>query len=153
MNRKELIAGKILLSYVFLSIFLYCGFVNASVIVGNLSFVTGNVRVKKAAEKHYTKAAVGTIIHLNDKIETGMNGKAELMLGDKSEIHIGEATRLRVSRYFLSAESKRDININLIDGAIRAIVTAGRGRFEVTTRNSIAGVKGTDFMEIGRAHV
>ncbi len=146
MNRKRLVVGKILLPYIFVSIFLFCGFVNASVIVGNLSFVTGNVKMEKAVEKYYTKAAIGTIIHLNDKIKTGVNGKAELMLGDKSEIHIGEATRLRVSRYFLSAESKRDIDVNLIDGVIRAIVTAGRGRFEVTTRNSIAGVKGTDFM-------
>ncbi|MFC1826151.1 FecR domain-containing protein, partial [Thermodesulfobacteriota bacterium] len=89
----------------------------------------------------------GDFLFEGDRIETGKDSKIELKLPDGSYIRYAESTTFElVSAAYDAPKKQRRINISMILGKTWAKVSrffGQRGRFSVTTRTAVAGVRGT----------
>ncbi len=98
---------------------------------------------------HAVQVAVGTTLAEGMQVETGNNGFISLSLPGGSRITLPSNTRvkltkLRVSLYFKSPRTE----ITLMRGRVESRVNPldqNKGRFEVRTPLSVAGVRGTHF--------
>ncbi len=113
--------------------------------VGSIEKLMGKVYVAHYPERRYRKAHEKEPLYLNDRIKTGPASKALIRLIDGSEVHLAEVSRIKLTRFFLK-EQKRQAEVDLLSGTLRAVVSKTKGTFSVNTPNSIAGVKGTDFV-------
>lgn len=112
--------------------------------IGFLEKKVGNVSIQRAGEQSSVPISKGMELFVGDKVNTGENSKALIKLSDGSIITLAEETSIKLSRFVLK-DNKRDTIINIFKGAVRAIVNTKKGLFKIETKNSIAGVKGTDF--------
>ncbi len=82
-----------------------------------------------------------------DQIYTEKNSKIEIRLPDKSYLRFGELTRFKLEAASLDKKNrKRDIGVKMLFGNVWANVSrlfADRGRFDISTRTAVAGVRGT----------
>jgi tetratricopeptide (TPR) repeat protein len=111
--------------------------------VGKLEKAVGTVEVAPAGQKKYKAAKEGMDLFAEDKVKTGKDGKAVVKLIDGSALTLAEATTLKLDKMVVGEERKG--GVHLLDGTVRAAVSAKGGIFNVATKNSIAGVKGTEF--------
>lgn len=89
----------------------------------------------------------GDFLFEGDRVETGKDSRIELKLPDGSFIRYSESTTFElVSAAYDAPKKQRSINISMIIGKTWAKVArlfGRRGRFSVTTRTAVAGVRGT----------
>jgi len=89
----------------------------------------------------------GDFLFEGDRIETGKKSRIELKLPDGSYVRYEEGTTFElVSAAYDAPKKQRSINISMILGKTWAKVArlfGRRGRFAVTTRTAVAGVRGT----------
>ncbi len=82
-----------------------------------------------------------------DRINTAKNARIEIRLPDKSYIRFGELTEFILAAASIDKKNKRrNINVKMIIGKIWARASklfSGRGRFAISTRTAVAGVRGT----------
>jgi hypothetical protein len=82
-----------------------------------------------------------------DHIHTDENTRIEIRLPDKSYIRFGEKTKFILESVSLNRKKKtRDISVKMILGKVWAKASklfSGRGRFAISTRTAVAGVRGT----------
>ena len=110
--------------------------------------MTGRITATDAAGGT-TRLAPGVMIGEGVRIETAGNSFLTLSLADQSRISIPSQTRvqlakLRTTRYINSPRTE----VLLLRGKVESQVTpleASRGRYEVRTPLSVAGVRGTHF--------
>ena len=99
----------------------------------------GTTEVQALSQKDY--------LFEGDRIETGIDSKIEIKLPDGSYVRYAESTTFElVSAAYNALQKKRKINISMILGRTWAKVArffGQRGRFAVTTRMAVAGVRGT----------
>jgi hypothetical protein len=110
--------------------------------------LSGNVTVK-LADGSRISIGLGASIDEGAQIDTGANSFLTLSLADQSRISLPSHSRVRLAklRRTLYTGSPRT-EITLLRGRVESRVTpmnAGKGRFEVRTPLSVAGVRGTHF--------
>ena len=109
---------------------------------GNASLFKKGVTKPKALYK-------GSLLAQGDRVTTGTKSRVEIKLPDKSFIRFDEKTTFVLESVAYDQKTKKkDVNINIILGKTWAKVpkfSGSKGRFAITTKTSVAGVRGTDF--------
>jgi hypothetical protein len=116
---------------------------------GVLMVVKGDVQVKQK-DKTF-KARVGQKIVQGDTIITGKDARAKLVMVDKNIINISPESRFVLEKYEYNPErDKKGALLNVIYGKVRTTVNqrydGEQNKFQVKTKSSVAGVRGTDFL-------
>ena len=92
---------------------------------------------------------LGTIVTEGMQIETGGNGFVTLGLQDGSRISLPSNSRVRVAKLRMARYTKSPrTEIMLLRGRVESRVSpleSSKGRYEVRTPHSVAGVRGTHF--------
>lgn len=110
--------------------------------------MTGTIAAH-AADGTETRLAIGATVLEGMQIETGANSFLTLSLSDRSRISVPSNSRVRIAmlrsaRYVNSPRTQ----VQLIRGQVESRVTPlgpNRGRYEILTPLSVAGVRGTHF--------
>jgi hypothetical protein len=114
---------------------------------GSVTFLSGEAT--RQADGRSEKLALGRLVHQGDLVETGARTRLELTLPDRSVIRLGPGSKLRLTTaVFGRGAEDRSVSASLLVGQIWAKVekaVGGESRFEVQTRNAVAGVRGTTF--------
>lgn len=131
--------------------FLFYVKTHASTVHGVLMVVKGDVTVISSKDQKSTKAKIGTKVFPGDTIETKKEARAKLVMVDKNIINISPDSKFQLEKYEYNAQTnKKGAILNVIYGKVRATVSqkydGEENRFQVKTKSSVAGVRGTDFM-------
>lgn len=90
-----------------------------------------------------------SLLAQGDRVTTGTKSRVEIKLPDNSFIRFDEKTTFVLESVAYDQKTKiKDVNINIILGKTWAKVpkfSGSKGRFAITTKTSVAGVRGTDF--------
>ncbi len=118
---------------------------------GVLMVVKGDVQISSLKDKKTIKAKIGTKIFPGDTIETKKDARAKLVMVDKNIINISPDSKFILEKYeYEPDQNKKGALLNVIYGKVRATVTqkydGEQNKFQVKTKSSVAGVRGTDFM-------
>ena len=109
---------------------------------GKASLYQKGIKKPKALSK-------GSLLARGDRVTTDIKSRIEIKMPDKSIVRFDEQTTfvLEAAAYDQKT-NKRNVNVNMILGKTWAKVpkfSGSKGRFEITTQTSVAGVRGTDF--------
>lgn len=109
---------------------------------GDASLFKKGVTKPKALSKQ-------SLLAQGDRVTTGTKSRVEIKLPDKSFIRFDEKTTFVLESVAYDQKNQnKDVNINIILGNTWAKVpkfSGSKGRFAITTKTSVAGVRGTDF--------
>ncbi|MFH2066969.1 MAG: FecR domain-containing protein [Pseudomonadota bacterium] len=112
-----------------------------------VTFLQGEARLVGKGIQKITPLKTNDILMQGDEIETGDTARIEIRLPDESYIRFGEKTRFILDSSSLNRKQKiRDISVRMILGKVWAKASklfSGRGRFAISTRTAVAGVRGT----------
>lgn len=130
-------------------IFLFGFFAHADV-YGVLMVVKGDVQIISKL-KNMTKAKVGQKVFPGDTIETKEEARAKVVMLDKNVINISPNSKFEFQKYeYDPDQNKKGALLNVIYGKIRMTVNQKyddeKNKFQVKTKTSVAGVRGTDFL-------
>jgi hypothetical protein len=93
--------------------------------------------------------AVGSVVYEHDRLETRRRTRLEVRLRDGSALRLGPRSSVLLDEArFGQAPDDRKVSARLLVGNVWASVAkavGGDARFEVTTANAVAGVRGTTF--------
>jgi hypothetical protein len=113
----------------------------------SVTFLSGEAT--RQAGGRTEKLAPGSLVHQDDLVETGDRTRLELKLPDRSVLRLGPRSTLRLTTATFGATAgDRSVSASLLVGQIWAKVekaVGGESRFEVQTKNAVAGVRGTTF--------
>jgi hypothetical protein len=116
---------------------------------GAVTFLAGEATRIAAAGGKAEPLARGASVYEGDAVETRRRTRLEIRLADGSVMRVGPLSRVVLERAaFGTAPEDRKVSARLVVGAVWAKVAraiGGESRFEVTTANAIAGVRGTTF--------
>jgi hypothetical protein len=116
----------------------------AADVVGTVTAVQNQAQIGGAA------AAVGTPVHMNDRLSTGAKARLQITFKDKSELTLGENANVVVDRFVYSPEkSSADVVLTTTKGALRfaggGIEQARQKNIVVNTPGAALAVRGTHF--------
>lgn len=138
------------LLHVFLFLILLSSAAHASSPVhGILMVVKGDVEILN--KEKLTHAKVGMKVLPGDTIITKKDARAKLVMIDKNVINISPDSRFLLEKYeFDPDQNKKGALLNVIYGKVRTTVNqkydGDQHKFQVKTKSSVAGVRGTDFL-------
>jgi hypothetical protein len=95
-------------------------------------------------------AAVGSLVHTNDRLTTGHKGRLQITFRDKSELTLGENATVTVDRYVFDPDAGNG-EILLTTGVAAFRLATGKigelsnKKITVSTPAAWLGVRGTDF--------
>ena len=114
---------------------------------GTVTFLAGEAT--RAAGAKAEKLAIGSAIFQGDALETQKRTRLEVKLADGSVLRLGPSSKAAVqAAAFGKSVEERKVSAKLLVGKVWANVAkavGGEQRFEVTTENAVAGVRGTTF--------
>ncbi len=114
---------------------------------GTVTFLAGEAT--RAAAGKVEKLAVGSAVFQGDVLETQKRTRLEVKLADQSVLRLGPTSKAEVqAAAFGKSVEERKVSAKLLVGKVWANVAkavGGEQRFEVTTENAVAGVRGTTF--------
>lgn len=116
---------------------------------GVLMVVKGDVQIIQKDKA--VKAKVGTKVLQGDTIATGKDARAKLVMVDKNVINISPDSKFLLEKYeYNPDQNKKGALLNVIYGKVRTTVNqkydGEKNKFQVKTKSSVAGVRGTDFL-------
>ncbi len=86
----------------------------------------------------------------NDTIQTGSGGKARVLLADKTVLDVSEKSELHMAEFKRAAiTADRQVTLDLKFGKVRTAVVeklSQKGSFQMRTRSTVLGVRGTEFL-------
>jgi hypothetical protein len=96
-------------------------------------------------------AKLGGSVYLGDTVHTGPASQLRLVFRDESVLNVGtDSTIVIDENVFDPAAGAFDSVMRLLSGKVRAVVSDYYGqrnaRYEIQTRTSVAGVRGTEFI-------
>jgi len=107
-------------------------------------------KVQNQAQVGGAAAAVGTLLHMNDKLSTGPKSRLEVSFRDKTTLTLGENASAVIDRYVYDPEeSTGELVLSTTVAALR--LATGRlsemrnKKINVSTPVAVLGVRGTDF--------
>ena len=114
-----------------------------------VTLLEGRALLYKKGLKKPKALSKGNLLTTGDRVTTKIKSRIEIKLPDKSIVRFDEKTTFVLeSATYNKKTKKRDINVNMILGKTWAKVpkfSGSKGRFAITTKTSVAGVRGTDF--------
>lgn len=114
-----------------------------------VTLLQGRALLFKKGVKKSTALSQGDLLSQGDRVATDVKSRIEIKMPDNSFVRFDEKTTFTLeSVSYDQNATKRDINVNMILGKTWASVpkfSGAKGRFEITTQTSVAGVRGTDF--------
>ncbi|MBU0599588.1 FecR family protein, partial [bacterium] len=115
-----------------------------------VTYIQGQVEVKKSNDKEWTLAKLNMILHQEDRLRTRLLSNTEIKFEDGSIVKVGENTMIDIKELTLDRETlEQESSIKLWLGKIRARIEKLRqknSRFNVITPTAIVGVRGTTFI-------
>ena len=99
----------------------------------------------------WKKLTVGAELDAGAAIRTQKHARVELVLADGSRVRLAPSSQMKLGDI---SGRKRSVSLTLWIGRLWAKVArraAGEGRFEVKTKNAVAGVRGTSFAVLANA--
>jgi len=115
--------------------------------MAEVTILKGKVEVIKKGMIKPQALAPGNYVAHGDKISTKKGSRIELKLPDNSLIRFDELTTFEIISVEFDKKSKqRNINVSMVLGKTWANVSkifGQRGRFAVSTKTAVAGVRGT----------
>jgi ferric-dicitrate binding protein FerR (iron transport regulator) len=112
-----------------------------------VSILEGSVQRTKKGAAEAKPLFHGDFLSEGDRVTTGKKSRIELKMPDGSYIRYGESTTFElVSAGYDVQKKKRNISISMILGKAWAKVSrlfSRRGRFSISTKTAVAGVRGT----------
>lgn len=120
-----------------------------------VTFAEGEAAVLRGGDaSKREKLDVGATVASGDVVTTGANGLLELTMPDKSAVRVGSSSQLAVEKLKFDEAGERSFGARLSFGSVWSKVSTvlgGDAKFEVTTDNAVAGVRGTTFRVDARA--
>ncbi len=110
-----------------------------------VSFLEGSATISTGTDAK--PAEIGCPVPLSSRVATAAESHCDIALGTLGVIRLMPLTVLELSRFDLG-EGRRIGIVSLVEGAVAAKVSrlAATDRFAVTTRYSVLGVRGTEFL-------
>lgn len=90
----------------------------------------------------------GSMVWAGDTVETVGKSKMEIRLVDKSALRLGPKSKMVIKESSTDGKNERKVSVGLVLGKAWSKVTStfgGDSKYEVTTENAVAGVRGTTF--------
>ena len=117
---------------------------SAADVVGTVTALQNQAQIGGSA------AAIGTPVHMNDRLSTGSKARLKITFKDKSELTLGENANVVVDRFVYSPEkSSADVVLTATKGALRfaggGIEQAHQKNIVVNTPGAALAVRGTHF--------
>ena len=121
--------------------------------VGKFIKVEGRVDITRQ-NKPAEQVTAGDEVFEKDIIRSKSDSKAEILFTDGNVLRLAQKTRVEISEYIVdSSSNKRSAILNLFRGKIQnkvkkllgSIFGEGGSRYEVHTKTSVCGVRGTNF--------
>lgn len=142
---------------VILSFLILCGFstyvfANPPVVVkmakgeAKVTALEGTAQAVCPGQRDARKLKINDSLKPGCDISTGDKSRMELLLSDNSVVRFAGNTRFKIVQINIGAAEKRDVRIFVALGKIWSNVRktlGGRGRFEISCENAVAGVRGT----------
>lgn len=118
--------------------------------VGTVTAVSGTITVARAGEPAAWSPHVGDGVLLKDTLTTGSDSAIKILFEGSVLIIIGEDSEVEVSEILYAPKEGRRIAVfRLITGRVRSLLESlylENDEVRIVSANSIAGVKGTDFV-------
>ncbi|OGQ83294.1 MAG: hypothetical protein A2289_08270 [Deltaproteobacteria bacterium RIFOXYA12_FULL_58_15] len=117
--------------------------------LGTITFLRGDaLRAKQGT--HWEPIKEKTAVFQGDKLKTKEGARLEATLADGSKLRLGGNSELNLQQVSFGKKSKakKKVSVKLVVGRVWASVTSLFGsdsKFEVTSPNAVAGVRGTRF--------
>ncbi len=119
--------------------------------VAIITYIKGNVYVKKITSELWLPAKVKMELVSGDKVWVQQNSQAVLQFSDKSTLKLGANTQLDILNLDYDKDTKKEVSIfKLLIGKIWATVEKllSQGeRVEIQTPTAVAGVRGTEWIQ------
>lgn len=93
-------------------------------------------------------------LRAGDAVRTGRKARVELTFNDRSKVRLDAGTTLTLTQAYFRPDGQRRVSLKVWIGRLWAKVAHRLGdhsSFEVTTRNAVAGVRGTSFVVLAQA--
>jgi hypothetical protein len=119
--------------------------------VAIITYLKGNVYVKKAESELWLPAKLKMELSSGDKIWVQQNSQAILEFSDRSTLKLASNTQLDILKLDRDKDTQKDVSIfKLLLGKVWAtvekILSAGE-RVEIQTPTAVAGVRGTEWIQ------
>jgi hypothetical protein len=114
---------------------------------GEVTLLKGTAHVKPSTGV-WTALQEGSSLRIGDHVRTGKKSRIEIHLVDASVIRLGSNTTLVIDTVLVADNGEREIKSSLLSGQAYANVSKQpneTSKFEINTKNAIAGVRGTAF--------
>lgn len=112
-----------------------------------ITALEGTAQTICPGQKGLRKLNINDLIKTGCEVNTGEKSRMELLLPDNSIVRFAENTRFKILQVSaVNAENRRDVKIFVTIGKIWSNVRkalSGKGGFEVSCYNAVAGVRGT----------
>ena len=111
-----------------------------------VTVLEGTAKAFCPGQKNLRNLKIEDVLKSGCEISTGEKSRLELILPDNSTIRFSENTKFRLLQASVDEAGTRDIKVSVAMGKIWSNVSkalGGKGRFEVSCENAVAGVRGT----------
>jgi hypothetical protein len=123
-----------------------CATAFAQAPVGEVTSITGIAKLVRGGSE--LNLAHSMPVEVRDRLSTAPEAKLTVTFSDGSKLTLSESSSYTIDRYEMATTARRQAEIELWAGHLRAIVNLGAGGvpdFEVHTPNAISAVRGTEF--------
>lgn len=143
---------KIVLSFLLLCIFSTYVYAKPPVIVkmakgeAKVTMLEGTVQAVCPGQRDARKLKVRDFLRPGCEVSTADKSRMELLLPDNSVVRFADNTRFTIMQVDAASAEKRNVKIFVTVGKIWSNVRkalGGRGGFEISCENAVAGVRGT----------
>jgi len=113
-----------------------------------VTILEGTAQAVCPGQKGVRSLRINDLLKSGCEADTGEKSRIELLLPDNSIIRFADNTRFKILQVDVGDAGKRDVKIFVTMGKIwsnvrKAIGGRGKGGFEVSCHNAVAGVRGT----------
>ena len=116
--------------------------------VGSVSYVQGTAQRARGGTASWNAVKERSTVYQGDRLKTGDSARLEATLTDGSKLRLAANSELSLDKVDVSKKKAKTVKAKLVIGQLWASVTKLFGsdsKFEVTTDNAVAGVRGTRF--------
>ncbi len=114
--------------------------------VGEVTSITGIAKLARGGSE--LDLGPSMPVEVRDRLSTAPEAKLTVTFHDGSKLILSESSSYTINQYEMAPTARRQAEIELWAGHLRAIVNLGVGGvpdFEVHTPNAISAVRGTEF--------
>ena len=129
-------------------VYLFCTACIFAQVIGKVTSVSGNAVIEDKGKSQ--RASVGTLVNEGARIVTkGAGSRVVFATAGGGTVQVGADTALIVNKNTVKNREGDSVNLSLQKGALSCKIqklTSSGSQFQVFTPNSVAGVRGTDFL-------